>query len=225
MHVVDLEAFRRSWSSQTSRRSAKPEPGYVNLRHIWWLASNCKRRGSRGRRAHGQIRRAAQYTLSGASSTSPHMQNLRDITFFVGFARAAMVETMRSWEAKKMRSPGAQTSRDKLQMSSVDFLFSGEPAKHWSPNLQTSVDGHSGGVRPERPEMTRKPAVRLLPFTWTVRSMRSHVAQGSSAPHAQAECTGTGTSSPWPQFPSQFYGLAQGSSGNAGATGSWGAGR
>lgn len=31
----------------------------------------------------------------------------------------------------------------------------GEPAKHWSPNLQTSVDGHSGGVRPERPEMTR----------------------------------------------------------------------
>ncbi|CAE7587936.1 trappc4 [Symbiodinium sp. CCMP2456] len=45
-----------------------------------------------------------------------------------------MGETMRSWEAKKMR---------------------GEPAKHWSPNLQTSMDGHSGGVRPERPEMTR----------------------------------------------------------------------
>ncbi|CAE6930445.1 trappc4 [Symbiodinium natans] len=45
-----------------------------------------------------------------------------------------MAETMRSWEAKKMR---------------------GEPARNWSPNLQTSVDGHSGGSWPDRPEMTR----------------------------------------------------------------------
>ena len=114
-------------------------------------------KGFRGRRPHGQSRRAAQYTVSPAS---PQMQNLRDLTVFVGFARTEMGETMRSWEAKKMRGPGAQTSRKKLQNNPArtGFLFSGEPAKHWSPNLQTSVDGHSGGVRPERPEMTRSEA-------------------------------------------------------------------